>query len=226
MKQIKEEKYLETITDEDFTTLEDFHHSFIEDLRTKEKRWLEIKWELTDKYLELRDEISDTNFNNDIIKGIEQRRLSEYLKECGKLEREILNLSVFLERITKDEDTINWLFESCDDEFENIKDNLHLLILDIFRDTELYKEFIDITFQSIVLKDTDNFYNSFLHLLNLYTKLAFNTKSNYARLLTELLFDVNIPKKRKADSKTSILILTSKATKYGLKIQYKRKNKK
>lgn len=216
----EEKKWLEKISDKDFEELQNFHNSFIKDLKTKEKEWIEIKADITDEYLKLREEINKTLFKNNIIKGIEQGRLSQYLKECGRLEREILNCSVFIEKLSKDEDSISWLFNDYDKQFKSIKDDLYLVILEIFKEEKLFTEFIELTFKSIVLKDAEDFYNSFIHLLALYTSLQFQTRSKYSILLTELLFGKKIPLKKKPD------ILTSTSTKYGHKLSYKRKHKK
>lgn len=215
----EEEKYSTKIPEEAFTELQIFLDSFIEELRAKEKQWIEIKADIADEYLRLREELNKTFFKNDIIKGIEQRRLSQYLKEHGKLEREILKSSVFIEKLSEDEDSTNWLFNDYDKQFESIKESLFLVILDIFKEKTLYAKFIELTYQSIVLDNAKDFYNSFLHLLDIYTQLPFETKSKYAILLTKLLYDVKIPNKKKPD------ILQSTGTKYGNKIVYKRKHK-
>jgi hypothetical protein len=214
------EQYSKIITDEDYEKLEKFQINVISRLKSKYKKWIKIKSDLQDEYLKLHDEYNNTNFKNEIIKGIEQSRMNEYLTSSSRIGKEILRCGVFIEKLLKDDDSKNWLYNDSKNYTQKQRETLYLIVIEIFEDKKLYDDFINIMYKSVVLDDFKEFYNSFFNLLDTYTDFTFQTKSNYSTLLTKLLFNMDIPKQKKYDS------LVSTHTKYGNKIQYKRKHKK
>ncbi|MDC7243342.1 MAG: hypothetical protein PQJ44_05265, partial [Sphaerochaetaceae bacterium] len=126
----EENEYLNKITDEDIQILKTFQDKFINDLKIKESEWIEKKADIQDMYFCVDSEIKNTKFKNRIIEGIERHRLSEYLKKERGLGREILNLGIFLENLSVNDDTRYWLFKKSK-KYEKIRESLYSIIVQI-----------------------------------------------------------------------------------------------
>lgn len=192
-----EDKYLEKISDEDIDCLTEFQESFIIDLTAMINEYYKISDEVMSEYLRLKDKISSFTYNNETIKMLEQDRLESYLQKDKEISIGLINAEQFLKELNTNEDTQNWLFKLYQGEYSNLKDDLFLQLINIFREEFLYKQFIEITFKSIAINDYMNFYSGFYHILNNGFDIPHLRMHKYSIILTKLLFDKDIGRKEK-----------------------------
>lgn len=195
--EIKEDKYLKKIPNNDFEDLTNFQHSFIEDLTKKLNEWYKISDELMDEYLRLKNKMQNSTFSNEVIRELEQKRVESYLQEDKIISENLVHLEKFIRDKTKDEDSREWLYYEYTGKFSNLKDDLFLKLVSIYRDEFLYDMFIQTTFKNIITDDYEGFYYGFYDILKNAFDINHQTMSKYSIILTKLLFDKSVNLKKR-----------------------------